>query len=173
MSAILVPQPKTPARIPMDQMTKRILSRLADNVCFDVASIAKEVGAAEEVVRHRLGVLQEGGVLQGFDVRYNHGLIGQAFEFLISGTPTEATDKAAIERLCTSADVTRVFGLASTHSVAFTVVGLNAAAAQARGLALAKEAGLTKPQAILIVNTFHDRASSALPESILAPAVVA
>lgn len=161
-----------PVRVPMDQVTKRILRRLASNVAVDMGAIAKEIGASEEVVRSRVGAMQDGGLLQGFNVRLAPDLLGHAYEYLVSGAPSEATDRQAIGRLCAAGGVTRVFGLASAHSVAFTVVGSDPAATQRRGLDLARQAGLVQPQAILIVNTFHDGAASVLPEA-LADAVAA
>lgn len=170
----LANDPAKPApRVSMDQLGKRILRCLASNVALDVGAIAKEVGANEDVVRHRLGTLQDCGVLRGFNVRIDSSQLGHSYEFLVSGAAGEGTDKRAIGRLCSTTDVTRVFGLASARSLAFTVVGDDPTATQARAMALAQEAGLVQPQAVLIVNTFHDRAGSALPDAVLADLVAA
>lgn len=167
MTSLLTDPAKPASRVPMDQMSKRILRCLASNLALDVGAIAKDVGASEDVVRHRLGTLQDGGVLR-FNVQLDHSLLGQSYEFLVSGAASQGTDKQAIGRLCSTSDVTRVFGLASSRSLAFTVVGSDPAATQARALALAQEAGLVQPQAVLIVNTFHDSAGAALPDAATA-----
>ncbi|MHB1261775.1 MAG: hypothetical protein ACYC2H_08670 [Thermoplasmatota archaeon] len=163
MTSIAIDSAKPASRVPVDQLSKRILRCLAGNVAPDVGAIARDVGANEDVVRHRLGTLQDCGVLRGFNVRLDHSLLGQSFEFLVSGTASQGTDKQAIGRLCSTMDVTRVFGLASSRSLAFTVVGAEPAATQARAMALAQEAGLVQAQAVMIVNTFHDQAGSPLP----------
>jgi len=155
-----VPSPKPTAHVPVDQISKRILRFLASNVALDVVAIARQVGANEEVVRHRLGTLQDGGVLQGLSVRIDSSRLGHSYEFLVSGAAGATTDRQAIDRLCATGDVTRVFGLASSRSLAFTVVGNDAAATQERALALARDAGLVQPQAVLIVTTFQDRAGA-------------
>jgi DNA-binding Lrp family transcriptional regulator len=158
---------------PVDQISKRILRCLSSNVALDVGAIARAVGASEEVVRHRLAALQDGGVLRGIGVRIDSSLLGNSYEFLVSGAAGEATDKQAIGRLCSTTDVTRVFGLAAARSFAFTVVGHDPAATQARALALAQQAGLVQPQAVLIVKTFQDRAGSALPDALGLPDALA
>ncbi|HJQ93028.1 MAG TPA: Lrp/AsnC family transcriptional regulator [Candidatus Thermoplasmatota archaeon] len=173
MTSLSIDPAKPASRVPMDQLSKRILRCLATNVAPDVGAIAKDVGANEDVVRHRLGTLQDCGVLRGFNVRLDHNLLGQSYEFLVSGVASQGTDKQAIGRLCSATEVTRVFGLASSRSVAFTVVGADPAATQARAMALAQEAGLVQPQAVLIVNTFHDGAGSALTGAVATEMVAA
>ncbi|MCA1812041.1 MAG: Lrp/AsnC family transcriptional regulator [Halobacteriales archaeon] len=140
---------------PLDQIAKRILSSVATNF-LDAAAIARHIGASEEVVRHRLASLQEAGVLRGLHPRVDPAALGESYEVLVSGVPTAQTDRQAIDRLCGAAGVTRVFGMAARHSVAFTVRGSDPAAAQGRALELARGAGLVQAQATLIVNTFHD-----------------
>jgi len=173
MTSLSIDPAKPASRVPVDQLSKRILRCLAGNVAPDVSAIAKDVGANEDVVRHRLQSLQGSGVLRGFNVRLDHSLLGQSYEFLVSGVASQGTDKQAIGRLCSSAEVTRVFGVASSRSLMFTVVGAEPAATQARALALAQEAGLVQPQAILIVNTFHDGAASPLADAVAAEMVAA
>jgi DNA-binding Lrp family transcriptional regulator len=173
MTTLAIDPAKPASRVPMDQLSKRILRRLASNVALDVGGIAKDVGANEDVVRHRLATMQECGVLRGLNVRIDSTLLGHSYEFLVSGAAGEGTDKQAIGRLCSTTDVTRVFGLASARSLAFTVVGSDPTATQVRALALAQEAGLVQPQAVLIVNTFHDRAGSAMPDAAAADLVAA
>ncbi|HUR24848.1 MAG TPA: Lrp/AsnC family transcriptional regulator [Candidatus Thermoplasmatota archaeon] len=146
------------SRFPIDLIGKRILGRLSSNVSVDIQAIAKDIGASEEVVRERLGAMRTGGLLQGFEVRLDATLLDQTYEFLVSGAPSDGTDRQAIAMLCSTAGVTRVFALASAHGVAFTVVGTDPATTRTRGLALAEAAGLRQPQVILIVNTFRDQA---------------
>jgi DNA-binding Lrp family transcriptional regulator len=165
---------KTPARL--DQIGKRVLRSLAAHVEVDVAAVALELGASEQVVRDRLRSMRESGLVQGFTVRVDARRLGESFEFLVTGAPSERTDRAALSRLCSDPQVTRAFGLASAHSVAFTVVGRDLAETRAHGMALAAKAGLRQPQAAMVVATFEDRASglaSALagPEAVEAPAV--
>jgi DNA-binding Lrp family transcriptional regulator len=148
-----------PARAPLDQIAKRILASVATNF-LDASAIARHIGASEEVVRHRLAAMQETGVLRGLQPRVDPAALGEGFEYLVSGVPTAQTDRQAIDRLCGAAGVTRVFGMASRHSVAFTVRGGDSAGTQGRALELAKGAGLVQAQAVLIVNTFHDGATA-------------
>jgi DNA-binding Lrp family transcriptional regulator len=152
---------KSPARL--DQIGKRVLRSLADHVEVDVAAVARDLGAAEQVVRERLRSMRESGLVQGFTVRLDSRQLGECFEFLVTGAPTERTDKAALARLCADPQVTRAFGLASAHSVAFTVVGRDLAEARAHGMALAAQAGLRQPQAAMVIATFHDRANGVAP----------
>lgn len=167
MSATL---PKGPARL--DQIGRRILNSLADHVAVDTAAVARELGASEEVVRVRLQAMRDGGLVQGFRVQVDARQLGQSFEFLVTGVPSEHTDRGALERLCSDPQVTRAFGLASTHSVAFTVVGGDLAATRAHALALAARAGLRQAQAALVVTTFEDRAGG-LPPALMAMAPAA
>ena len=153
-------------RVPMDQMGKRILRHLSSHVIVDVGAVAKQVGATEEVVQDRLAAMRAGGLLQGFEVRLDATRLERQYEFLVSGAPTPGTDGQSIARLCASGDVTRVFSLASAHNVAFTIVGKDAAATQRRGMALAEQAGLRQAQAVLVINTFQDRAATALADSL-------
>jgi DNA-binding Lrp family transcriptional regulator len=174
---------KSPARL--DQIGKRVLRSLSGHVEVDVAAVARELGATEQVVRERLRSMKESGLVQGFTVRIDARQMGETFEFLVTGAPTERTDKAALARLCADPQVTRAFGLASAHSVAFTVVGNDLAATRSHGMALAAQAGLRTPQAAMVVATFQDRASGlasvlsgpdavpATPAAAPAPAVVA
>ncbi|HUR63812.1 MAG TPA: Lrp/AsnC family transcriptional regulator [Candidatus Thermoplasmatota archaeon] len=155
-------------RAPLDQVAKRILASIATPAALDVAAIAKRAGASEEVVRHRLAAMQEAGVLRGLHARVDPALLGETYEYLVSGVASAATDRPAIERLCSAPGVTRVFGMAARHSVAFTVRGASAQA-QDHGLGLARAAGLLQPQAVLIVNTFHDQSAPVWGEA-LAPA---
>lgn len=148
---------KSPARL--DQIGKRVLRSLADHVEVDVAAVAQELGASEQVVRDRLRSMRESGLVQGFTVRLDSRQLGESFEFLVTGAPTERTDKAALARLCADPQVTRAFGLASAHSVAFTVVGRDLAETRAHGMALAAKAGLRQPQVAMVLTTFHDRAN--------------
>jgi len=141
----------------VDQVGKRILAHMARSFSPDTAAIAKGIGAREEVVRDRIEAMRASGLLRGVDLRVDPEVLGARYEYLVSGVPSAETDKAAIQRLCGEAGVTRVFGLASSHSVAFTVRGSAAAETEARGLAIAQAAGLLHTQAILIVTTFHDR----------------
>ena len=159
---------KTPARL--DQIGRRILRSLADHVAVDTAAIARELGASEEVVRARLQAMREGGLVQGFRLRVDARQLGQSYEFLVTGVPSGRTDRGALSGLCADPQVTRAFGLASTHSVAFTVVGDDLAATRAHGLALAARAGLGQAQAALVVATFEDRAGG-LPPAMLGAAV--
>lgn len=147
-------------------MGKRVLGRLAENLCVDTAALARELGASESVVRARVDELLGAGVVQGFALRLDAKRLGQSFEFLVTGAPTERTDRAALARLCDNGFVTRVFGLASAHSVAFTVRGDDQGATRARGLELAQAAGLARAQAVLIVTTFQDRAASLVPPGV-------
>ncbi|HEX2065756.1 MAG TPA: Lrp/AsnC family transcriptional regulator [Candidatus Thermoplasmatota archaeon] len=162
------PSSRSPA--PLDQVSKRILGALTTPGALDAAAIASRVGASEAVVRQRLAALQEAGVLRGLAPRIDPAALGQAYEVLVSGVPTTGTDRPAIERLCAAAGVTRVFGMASRHSVAFTVRGDAPAQAQDRGLDLARAAGLVQAQAVLIVNTFHDQGAALWPEAGATPA---
>jgi DNA-binding Lrp family transcriptional regulator len=148
---------KTPVRL--DQIGKRVLRSLAGHVEVDVPAVARELGAAEQVVRERLRSMRESGLVQGFTVRLDARQMGECFEFLVTGAPTERTDRAALARLCADPQVTRAFGLASAHSVAFTVVGRDLVGTRAHGMALAAQAGLRQPQAAMVVTTFHDRAN--------------
>ncbi|MHB8633655.1 MAG: Lrp/AsnC family transcriptional regulator [Thermoplasmatota archaeon] len=144
-------------RVPMDRVARQILSHLSRHPDFDATRIAQTIGAKEEVVRQRLGAMVQGGVLRGVHLDLNPDAIGMAYEFLLMGMPTSNTDRGAIDRLCGATGVTRVFGVASSHSVVFTVRGTDAAETQVRGLQLANEAGLAQARAIMIVNTFRDR----------------
>lgn len=162
----MTPTPDSSKRVAMDQLAKRILRRLSSHVLVDAGAVAKEVGATEEVVRQRVAAMREGGLLQGFEVRLDATRLGRQYEFLVSGAPTPGTDGQAIARLCTNGDVTRVFSLASAHSVAFTIVGKDAAATQRRAMALAEQAGLRQAQAVLVINTFQDRAATALADTL-------
>lgn len=162
---------KSPARL--DQIGKRVLRSLSSHVEVDVAAVARDLGATEQVVRERLRSMKESGLVQGFTVRVDARQMGESFEFLVTGAPTERTDKAALAKLCADPQVTRAFGLASAHSVAFTVVGNDLAATRAHGMALAAQVGLRQPQAAMVVATFQDRASglaSVLAGSEPAPA---
>jgi DNA-binding Lrp family transcriptional regulator len=145
------------ARAPVDQVGKRILAHIAQSFTPDASAIARDIGAREEVVRDRIAAMRESGLLRGIDLRVDPDVLGQRFEYLVSGVPTGTTDRAAISRLCTTPGVTRVFGLASSHSVAFTIRGNDPAQVQQRGLELARVAGLLHTQAVMIVSTFHDR----------------
>lgn len=153
----MTPQPQTKARARVDQVGKRILTHIARTFSPDTSAIARDIGAREEVVRARIAAMQESGLLRGVDLRVDPDILGQRYEYLVSGVPTGTTDREAIQRLCAAAGVTRVFGLASSHGVAFTVRGQDAKETEARGIALANSAGLSHTQAVLIVNTFHDR----------------
>jgi DNA-binding Lrp family transcriptional regulator len=146
-----------PPRIRVDQVGKRILSHISRAFTPDTSAIAKDIGAREEVVRDRIAAMQQSGLLRGVDLRVDPDVLGQQFEYLVSGVPTGITDKQAIQRLCESPGVTRVFGLASSHSVAFTLRGPDAKEVEKRGLQLADAAGLINAQAVMIVSTFHDR----------------
>lgn len=148
---------RPPVRAPVDQVGKRILSHIAHRFTPDAAAIARDIGAREEVVRDRLQAMRASGLLRGVDLRMDPAALGPSYEYLVSGVPSGDTDRAAIERLCHAPGVTRVFGLASSHSVAFTIRGPDAAAAQARGMELARSAGLAQVQAVMVVNTFHDK----------------
>lgn len=152
--------PKTPARL--DLVGKRILRNLAEHVVVDTAALARDLGASEPAVRDRLRAMQEAGLVQGFQVRVDARQLGESFEFLVTGAPTERTDRAALTRLCADPQVTRVLGLASNHSIAFTVVGRELATTRSHGLALAEQAGLRQSQAAMVLTTFEDRAG-ALP----------
>lgn len=161
--------PKTPARL--DLVGKRILCSLAEHVVVDTAALARGLGASEPAVRERLHAMREAGLLQGFQVRLDARQLGETFEFLVTGAPTERTDRGALQRLCADPQVTRVLGLASSHSIAFTVVGRELAATRAHGLDLAAKAGLRQPQAAMVLTTFEDRAGSVPPSlGIAAPA---
>ncbi|MFO1533459.1 MAG: hypothetical protein ABR562_07170 [Thermoplasmatota archaeon] len=149
--------PKTTPRPPVDQVGKRILAHIARTFSPDTSAIARDIGAREEVVRQRIEAMQASGLLRGVDLRVDPDVLGQRFEFLVSGVPTGNTDRDAIGRLCTASGVTRVFGLASSHSVAFTVRGADPKETEARGLELARAASLVHTQAVMIVSTFHDR----------------
>lgn len=162
----MTPIPDPSKRVPMDQMGKRILRGLSSHVLVDVGAVAKEVGATEEVVRARLAAMREGGLLQGFEVRLDAARLERQYEFLVSGAPTPGTDGQALARLCASGDVTRVFSLASAHSVAFTLVGKDATATRRRAMELAEQAGLRQAQAVLVINTFQDRAAAAVADSL-------
>lgn len=151
----MTPSPPSPQRAPLDRIAKRILASISTNV-VDACAIGKLIGASEEVVRHRLAAMQEAGVLRGLHPRVDPALLGEAYECLVSGVPTDQTSRHAIDHLCSSAGVTRVFGMAAQHSLAFTVRGSDLATTQDRGLALARAAGLMQAQAVPIVNTFHD-----------------
>ena len=145
----------TPA--PIDRVAKRILGHIAANLEFEPAAIARSIGASEEVVRDRLQAMRSQGVLRGVDLRVAPQVAGTQFEYLVSGVPTPETDRRAIDRLCGEGGVTRVFAMASSHSVAFTVRGRDPSATQARAVELARGAGLQQVQAVLIVNTFRDQ----------------
>lgn len=153
--------PKSPARL--DLIGKRVLRALADHVDVDAAAVARSVGASEEVVRARLRTMREAGLVQGFRLRVDARQLGPSFEFLVTGAPSERTDRGALDALCADPQVTRAFGLASAHSVAFTVVGRDLAATRAHGLALAGRAGLRQPQAAMVVATFRDEAGGPAP----------
>lgn len=155
--------PKTPARL--DLVGKRILRGLAEHVVVDTAALARDLGASEPAVRDRLRAMQEAGLVQGFQVRVDARQLGESFEYLVTGVPTERTDRAALARLCADPQVTRVLGLASSHSIAFTVVGRDLATTRAHGLSLAEKAGLRQPQAAMVLTTFEDRAG-ALPPAV-------
>jgi DNA-binding Lrp family transcriptional regulator len=145
-------------RAPIDRVAKRILDHIATNLDFEPAAIARSIGASEEVVRHRLQAMREQGVLRGVDLRVDpQASGGPQYEYLVSGVPTPETDRRAIDRLCGAGGVTRVFAMASAHSVAFTVRGSDPAQTQARAVELARSAGLQQVQAVMIVNTFRDR----------------
>jgi DNA-binding Lrp family transcriptional regulator len=162
--------PSTPfppaSRVPLDQVAKRILASLATPAALDPAAIARSIGASESVVRQRLTAMQEAGVLRGLNPRIDPAALGEAYEYLVSGVPTAETDRPAIDRLCAAPGVTRVFGMASRHSVAFTVRGQASAQTQDRALGLARAAGLVQAQAVLIVNTFHDQNGAAWAEDL-------
>lgn len=158
---------KKPARL--DLIGRRILRSLADHVEVDTAAMARRLGASEEVVRVRLQAMRESGIVQGFRLRLDTRQLGQSFEFLVTGVPSERTDRDALAGLCSDPQVTRVLGLASTHSVAFTVIGDDLAATRSHGLALATRAGLRQPHAALVVTTFEDR-SGGLPPAMLVSA---
>ena len=148
---------KSAPRAPVDQVGKRILAHIAQSFAPDTSAIARDIGAREEVVRDRIAAMRASGLLRGIDLRVDPDVLGTRYEYLVSGVPTGTTDREAIARLCTQNGVTRVFGLASSHSVAFTLRGADAAQTQARGLELARAAGLLHTQAVMIVSTFHDR----------------
>jgi DNA-binding Lrp family transcriptional regulator len=131
------------------------------NVSLDASAIARHIGASEEVVRHRIAAMQQAGVLRGINPRIDPAALGHRYEYLVSGVPTAQTNRQAIESLCSASDVTRVFGMASHHSVAFTVLGGEMAKTQDRALELARAAGLVQAQAVMIVNTFHDQSGFA------------
>ncbi|MEK6974827.1 MAG: Lrp/AsnC family transcriptional regulator [Candidatus Thermoplasmatota archaeon] len=154
------PASKTPR---IDQVSKRILRSLPDHVAVDSATLAKELDIAEDVVRARLRTMREHGLVQGFRLRVDARQLGQSFEFLVTGTPGDRTDRDALDRLCTDPQVTRAFGLASAHSVAFTVVGRDLATTRAHALDLAGRVGLGQVQAILVIATFTDRAGGFVP----------
>lgn len=159
----------TTPHAPVDQVGKRILAHIAHRFVPDASAIARDIGAREDVVRDRLAAMRASGLLRGVDLRVDPGALGARYEFLVSGIPTGTTDRDAIATLCKEAGVTRVFGLASSHSVAFTVRGADPAATQARGLDLARQAGLTHTQAVMIVSTFHDRTGPDWAEAAPSP----
>lgn len=163
--------PKSPARL--DLVGKRILRSLAEHLVVDTASLARGLGASEPAVRDRLQAMREAGLVQGFQVRVDSRRLGESFEFLVTGAPTQRTDRAALARLCADAQVTRAFSLASSHSIAYTVVGSDMAQARAHGLALAEQAGLRQPQAALVLTTFEDRTGTVPSFGLLEPDAVA
>ncbi|HET6399265.1 MAG TPA: Lrp/AsnC family transcriptional regulator [Candidatus Thermoplasmatota archaeon] len=147
----------TPAGRPkLDQVSRRILAHLAAAVPLDAAAIGQAIGASEQVVAERLRRLVDGGVVAGPGIRVNPAALGEQYEVLVSGAPTAATDRDVISRLCRTPGVTRVFGLASSHALAFTVAGPDPAAAQAQAQELARSAGLADARSALIVSTFRD-----------------
>lgn len=154
------PAPNSPR---IDQLGKRILRSLPEHAEVDCAAVAKDLDVAEAVVRARLRTMRDSGLLQGFRLRVDARQVGQSFEFLVTGTPGDRTDRAALDGLCMDPQVTRAFGLASAHSVAFTVVGRDLATTRAHALELAERAGLRQAQAILVISTFTDRAGGFVP----------
>jgi DNA-binding Lrp family transcriptional regulator len=164
-TANVTPMPfsPTPHHPRIDQLAKRILRAMPDHAEVDCAALAKELGIAEDVVRSRLRTMRASGLVQGFRLRVDARQVGQSFEFLVTGTPGDRTDRGALDGLCTDPQVTRAFGLASAHSVAFTVVGQDLATTRAHALRLAERVGLQQAQAILVINTFTDRAGGFVP----------
>jgi|SRR5688572_10206230 len=145
------------ASIPFDQVSRRILHHLASRADVDAQAVAQAVGVSEEVARSRLAAMAKAGLLGGVEVRLPADLAARTSEHLVSGIPGGATDRRAIERLCGAPGVTRVFGLAAPHSIAFTLQSGDAAEGRERALALAREAGLSQPTAVLVLSTLQDR----------------
>lgn len=158
-----MPFPPTSKSPRIDQVAKRILRSLADHADVDPCRLAQELGIAEDVVRARLRTMRESGLVQGFRLSVDARQLGQSFEFLVTGTPGDRTDRGALDGLCTDPQVTRAFGLAAAHSVAFTVVGQDLAGTRAHALGLAQRAGLREAQAVLVITTFTDRAGDFVP----------
>lgn len=145
----------------LDRMDKRILANVADCLDVDEEKLAETLGCRLEVARDRLRRLRDQGIIEGFRPNVDRGQL-PLHEFLVVGSPSERTDRALLQELAHEPGVSRVFSMAASTSIAFTVHGDDLDGLRDRAHGLAADAGLTNVQAILVVKTFHEDPMAAL-----------
>ncbi len=143
-------------RVKLDAATRRVLTALVQDPDADLACLAASAEVSPDVARERLDRLKRTGVYLGRKVSIDAGNVGFPYEALALAQPTEKTSRDALECLAASPRVTRMFTLASEHSICFTILGKSTTDVQARALSLAEQAGLRNLSITMLVETLAD-----------------
>lgn len=143
----------------VDALGKKVLQHVIKHPRATVAEIAGALEATEPAVQARLDRLLENGILRGFSAQVSAEGLGVPHEILVTCAPSPQTTRAALQALCQSQGVTRVFTLAHQNAIAFTLRGRDLQEMQTRVQELAKNAGLQRPEVTLIVDTLLDDTS--------------
>ncbi len=97
----------------IDDKDKEILSILLEDAAVSKAEIARRVGLAPSGVSERVRRLEADGVIEGYEVRLNAGMLGKpllAFVFVTDAKPSLGFDTAAA--------LSNVTGLEELHKIA-------------------------------------------------------